>query len=104
MVVNREIIRVRPIRTRIEGDDVGYIRITQFNEQTTEDLHKAIDEITTRIGDKLKGYVIDLRNNPGGLMDQAVSVADTFLEQGRSSRRADANRKKCSNSMPNRAT
>ena len=79
MVVNRELIRLRPIRVRMEGDDVGYIRITQFNEPTVEDLRKAIDEIA---GDKLKGYIIDLRNNPGGLLDQAVSVADAFLEQG----------------------
>ena len=82
VTVTREIIRVLPVRTRIEGDDIAYIRISQFNAQTTEDLHKAVDEITTRIGDALKGFVIDLRNNPGGLFDQAVSVADTFLEQG----------------------
>jgi carboxyl-terminal processing protease len=79
MVVNREIIRVRPIRARVEGDDIGYIRITQFNAQTVEDLRKAIDETAS---DKLKGYVIDLRNSPGGLLDQAVSAADAFLEQG----------------------
>lgn len=81
--VTREIIRVRPIRTRIEGDDIGYVRIAQFNAQTAEDLQRAIEEITSRIaGDKLRGYVIDLRNNPGGLLDQAIAVADAFLEQG----------------------
>ena len=79
----RDVIRVRSVRSRIEGDDVGYIRITQFNEQTTDGLKKAINDISTQIGDdKLKGYVIDLRNNPGGLLDQAISVSDAFLERG----------------------
>jgi carboxyl-terminal processing protease len=81
--VTREIIRVRPIRTRIEGDDIGYIRIAQFNGQTAEDLQREIEEIASRIAtDKLRGYVIDLRNNPGGLLDQAIAVADAFLERG----------------------
>jgi carboxyl-terminal processing protease len=79
----RDIIRVRSVRSRVEGDDVGYIRITQFNEQTTDGLKKAISDISTQIpNDKLRGYVIDLRNNPGGLLDQAISVSDTFLERG----------------------
>ena len=63
--------------------DVGYIRITQFNEQTTEGLKKALSEIAAQIPpDKLRGYIIDLRNNPGGLLDQAISVSDTFLDRG----------------------
>src|SRR5881398_2605609 len=66
----------------MEGDDVGFIRVTQFNEQTTEGVRKAINELTTQTGDKLKGFVIDLRNNPGGLLDQAISVSDAFLERG----------------------
>ena len=66
-----------------EGDDVGYIRITQFNEQTTDGLKKAISDLTSRLGaDKIKGFVIDLRNNPGGLLDEAISVADAFLDRG----------------------
>src|SRR5437588_7768832 len=52
-------------RSRLEGDDVGFIRITQFNEQTTEGLKKAITDISTQAGDKLKSFIIDLRNNPG---------------------------------------
>jgi carboxyl-terminal processing protease len=80
--ITRDIIRVRSVRTRPEGDDVGYIRITQFNEQTTEGVKKAITDLQTQMGDKLKGYVIDMRNNPGGLLDQAISVADAFLEKG----------------------
>ncbi len=73
---------VRSVRSRLEGDDVGFIRVTQFNEQTTEGLKKAITDLTTQAGDKLKGFVIDLRNNPGGLLDQAISVSDAFLEKG----------------------
>jgi carboxyl-terminal processing protease len=81
--ITRDIIRVRSVRSRVEGDDVGFIRISQFNEQTSEGLKKAIGDITTQLGkDKLKGYVLDLRNNPGGLLDQAISVSDAFLERG----------------------
>jgi carboxyl-terminal processing protease len=81
--IMRDIIRVRSVRMRIEGDDVGYIRLSQFNEQTSEGLKKSIADITAQIpNDKLKGYILDLRNNPGGLLDQAISVSDAFLERG----------------------
>src|SRR5712672_3237452 len=80
--ITRDIIRVRSVRSRMEGEDVGFIRVTQFNEQTTEGLKKAITELTTQTGDKLKGFIIDLRNNPGGLLDQAISVSDAFLQKG----------------------
>jgi carboxyl-terminal processing protease len=73
---------VRSVRSHLEGDDVGFIRVTQFNEQTTEDLKKAITDLSTQAGDKLKSFIIDLRNNPGGLLDQAISVSDAFLEKG----------------------
>src|SRR5579884_2493385 len=83
VTLTRDIIHVRSVRWHVEGDDVGYIRITQFNEQTTEGLRKAVSEITAKVpDDKLKGYILDLRNNPGGLLDQAISVADAFLEKG----------------------
>jgi carboxyl-terminal processing protease len=83
VVLNREIIRVRPVRSHADGGDIGYIRVTSFNEQTTDGLHKAIAEISKQIPqDKLAGYVVDLRNNPGGLLDQAVSVASTFMPRG----------------------
>jgi carboxyl-terminal processing protease len=79
----RDIIRVRSVRSQVEGDDVGYIRMTQFNEQTTDGLKKALADISAKISqDKLKGYILDLRNNPGGLLDQAISVSDAFLEKG----------------------
>ena len=79
----REVIRVKPVRHRTDGGDIGYIRITSFNEQTTDNLRKAIASIAKEIPqDKLAGYVIDLRNNPGGLLDQAVSVSSTFMNRG----------------------
>ena len=83
IAIIRDNIRVRSVRMKIEGDDIGYIRITQFNEQTTDGLKKAITDIGNQLSsDKLRGYVIDLRNNPGGLLDQAISVSDAFLERG----------------------
>ncbi|MCW5682676.1 MAG: S41 family peptidase, partial [Xanthobacteraceae bacterium] len=83
VAITRDVIRVRSVRSRIEGNDVGYIRITQFNEQTTENLKKAIADITAKVStDKLKGYILDLRNNGGGLLDQAIAVSDAFLERG----------------------
>jgi carboxyl-terminal processing protease len=79
----RDNIRVRSVRARVESDDIAYIRITTFNEQTTEGLKREISALTSQIGaDKLKGYVLDLRNNPGGLLEEAVTVSDAFLERG----------------------
>src|ERR1700733_9115664 len=83
VTIVRDVIRVKSVRSHNEGEDIGYIRITQFNEQTTDGLKQAIDDLNTQLGaDKIKGYVIDLRNNPGGLLDQAISVSDAFLERG----------------------
>jgi len=79
----REIIRVRPISYHTDGGDIGYIRISSFNEQTTDGLKKAIADIAKEIpSDKLAGYVVDLRNNPGGLLDQAVSVTSALMQRG----------------------
>ncbi len=83
LTLTRDVIRVRAVRSEVKGDDIGYIRMTQFNEQTTDGLKKAITDINAKISkDKLKGYVLDLRNNPGGLLDQAISVSDAFLQKG----------------------
>ncbi|WP_069094709.1 S41 family peptidase [Methyloligella halotolerans] len=80
--ITRDIIHINPVKYSAE-DDVGYIRITTFNEQTTPNLQKAVKDLEEEIGpDKLKGWVIDLRNNPGGLLDQAISVSDSFLNKG----------------------
>src|ERR671936_1780206 len=63
VTITRARIQVRSVRSRLEGDDVGFIRITQFNEQTTADLKKAITDLSTQAGDKLKTLIVDLRNN-----------------------------------------
>jgi carboxyl-terminal processing protease len=80
----REVISIRNVRSRIEGGDIGYLRITSFQgERTMEQLKSAVADITRDVpADKLKGYIIDLRNNGGGLLDQAIAVADAFLERG----------------------
>src|SRR5215211_7819845 len=80
--ITRDVIRVRSVRSHMEGEDIGYIRITQFNEQTTEGVRRAITDMGNQAGEKLRGFVLDLRNNPGGLLDQAISVSDAFLEKG----------------------
>ena len=77
----RSLIHVVPVKYQAE-DDVGYIYITSFNEQTTADLQKAVKALKRQIGPKLKGYIVDLRNDPGGLLDQAIGVADALLDQG----------------------
>ncbi|MFM7084193.1 MAG: S41 family peptidase [Hyphomicrobium sp.] len=79
--VTRDIIRINPVKARAEGD-IAYIKVLTFNEQTHAALVKAMDELKKQIGSNLRGYVIDLRNNPGGLLDQAISVSDDFLEGG----------------------
>jgi len=80
--LTRAKIVVQSVRSRAEGD-MGYIRISSFTEQTQTGLENAIKNLKTTIGpEKIKGYVVDLRNNPGGLLDQAVSVSDTFLDRG----------------------
>jgi carboxyl-terminal processing protease len=81
--LTREVIRVRSVRSRAEGNDVGYIRMSQFTEQTTDGLKKAFSDIAAKVSsDKLKGYILDLRNNPGGLLDQAISVSSAFIQRG----------------------
>ena len=83
VTLNRDVIKIRPVRSKVEGGDVGYVRLTQFNEQTFDGLKTAVDKLQTDIGnEKLKGFVLDLRNNPGGLLDQAVMVSDAFLDRG----------------------
>ena len=78
----RDNIRVQSVRSRTEGD-IGYLRISSFNEQTYDGLKAAIDKLKQDIGkDKIKGYILDLRNNPGGLLDQAELVGDAFLDKG----------------------
>ena len=80
--LTRDVIRISSVKFRSEKD-IGYIRITQFTEKTFDGLKNAFDTIGKELpADTLKGYVLDLRNNPGGLLDQAISVSDAFLDRG----------------------
>ncbi|SOC37499.1 carboxyl-terminal processing protease [Rhizobium subbaraonis] len=80
--IMRDIIAVKAVKYRVEND-VGYLRVISFTEKTFDDLEKGIEKIKADVpADKLKGYVLDLRLNPGGLLDQAINVSDAFLERG----------------------
>jgi carboxyl-terminal processing protease len=80
--ITRDVIRPQVVRHRLEGNDIAYIRLASFNEQTSPRLREALTRLRQQAGPNLRGIVLDLRNNPGGLLDQAVQVADDFLEQG----------------------
>lgn len=80
--ITRDIIQIKSVRHRVENENIGYVRITTFNQKTFSGLKKSVKNIKKEAGDDLIGYVIDLRNNPGGLLDQAISVSDAFLEKG----------------------
>jgi carboxyl-terminal processing protease len=82
VTLTREIIKVPSVRSRVESDNIGYIRISSFSEQTQPGLDKAINDLRQQLGPKLSGFIVDLRNNPGGLLNAAVSVSNTFLDQG----------------------
>ena len=81
VTVTRAVIKITSIRSRLEGK-IGYVRITSFTEQSNSGLKKAVDKFDKELGDDLLGIVLDLRNNPGGLLDQAIAVSDSFLERG----------------------
>jgi carboxyl-terminal processing protease len=81
VTLTRDVIRIQSVRSRVEKD-IGYIRITSFSEQTDEGLRNAMKRLKEEMGDKLHGVLLDLRNNPGGLLDQAVAVSDDFLDKG----------------------
>ena len=80
--LTRDVIRPQVVRARLEGGDIAYIRLTSFNEQTEAGLRRALQSLRSQAGGNLKGVVLDLRNNPGGLLDQAIQVSDDFLDQG----------------------
>jgi len=83
VTLTREIIQVHPVTHTAEGGNVGYLRIKEFNELTNDELKSAIADLQAKIpADKMKGYILDLRNNPGGLLDQAVDVVNDFMSQG----------------------
>ncbi len=82
LTIVRDKIKIGSVKTRLEGTDIAYVRITSFSERTTDDLKKSLSLIQQSQGELLLGLVLDLRNNPGGLLDQAISVADSFLDKG----------------------
>jgi len=83
LTLTREIIKVSTVRRELEGGDVGYIRLTQFNGRAAEEIKQSVQALTAKTPpDQIKGYILDLRNNPGGLLDQAVRVAGAFLVSG----------------------
>lgn len=81
VAIIRDEIKIRSVRSRLY-DDIGYIRITTFSEQTSPGLKKAVEELTKEAENGLAGIVLDLRNNPGGLLSEAIKVTDAFLERG----------------------
>ncbi|RYG97543.1 MAG: S41 family peptidase, partial [Alphaproteobacteria bacterium] len=82
ITLKRDVIAVQAVKVRVEGD-VGYLRVISFTEKTYDDLKKGIEKIQAQVpNDKLKGFVLDLRLNPGGLLDQAINVSDAFLDKG----------------------
>ncbi|MDP6350898.1 MAG: S41 family peptidase [Alphaproteobacteria bacterium] len=81
VAITRDIIRIRSVRARSEGN-IGYLRVTTFNERTTTGLRDGVKRLRAELGDRMAGFVLDLRNNPGGLLDQALAVSDAFLTGG----------------------
>ena len=82
ITIKRQEIKIQSVKTEIKNDDVLYVRISSFAEENDVNISKAVEDAKKQLGDKLKGLVIDVRNNPGGLLDQAVNVSDLFLEKG----------------------
>lgn len=81
--LKRAVIQINKVSHRVEGENIGYVRLPSFHERTASGLEEAINEIHKKVpADKIQGYIIDLRNNPGGLLDQAIKVSDAFLDEG----------------------
>lgn len=80
----REVIQVKSVKSKLLGEGYGYVRLSQFQAQTGKDLLKAVAELKQQSNGKLKGLILDLRNNPGGLLDSAIQVSDAFLDNDKS--------------------
>jgi carboxyl-terminal processing protease len=78
----REVIKIQVVKSRLEAGDIAYIRVSSFSEQTDSGLRKAFNDLKNQAGGKLAGVILDLRNNPGGLLDQAVAVSNDFIDRG----------------------
>jgi carboxyl-terminal processing protease len=81
LTLTRDVIKIQSVRSRIEGD-IGYIRVTSFNERADVGVKQALETFKKDLGKRWKGVILDLRNNPGGLLDQAVGISDIFLDKG----------------------
>ncbi len=81
VTITRAVIKIESVRSRLEGD-FGYLRITSFSQQADKGITKAMSKLVAEKGDDLKGIILDLRNNPGGLLDQAIAVSDAFMDKG----------------------
>ena len=81
VTITRAVIKIRSVRSRAEGE-IGYVRIISFSEQTLGGVERAMTKLRAEIGGDLKGLVLDLRNNPGGLLEQSIKVVDFFLDRG----------------------
>lgn len=82
VTIKREEIKIQTVKSSIKSEDVAYVRITSFSDNTDKMVEKAVKEAKKKLKGNLKGIILDIRNNPGGLLDQAVSVSDLFLNQG----------------------
>jgi carboxyl-terminal processing protease len=82
VTLTRAVVKIQSVKSHLEGADIGYVRITSFNEQADSGLQSALKALKAQAGDRLAGIVLDLRNNPGGLLDQAIAVSDDFLDKG----------------------
>ncbi len=102
VTIVRDVIKISAVRHKVLDGQIGYIRVTTFNQNTDTGVEKAIKEFKEELGEDLKGYILDLRNNPGGLLDQAIAVADIFLDKGEivSTRGRNASDTKRDNATP----
>ncbi|WP_420393400.1 S41 family peptidase [Acuticoccus sp.] len=83
ITITRDIVQIQSVKWEVMGEDVGFIRISSFNERTSSGVRQAVRELSEELGGEgMKGFVLDLRNNPGGLLDEAVDVSDAFLDRG----------------------
>jgi carboxyl-terminal processing protease len=82
VTLKRAVVKIQSVKSQLQGSDIGYIRISSFNEQTDSGLQAAMKSLHDKSGTKLAGIVLDLRNNPGGLLDQAIAVSNDFLDKG----------------------
>jgi carboxyl-terminal processing protease len=82
VTLKRAVVKIQSVKSQPQGDDIGYIRITSFNEQTDSGVRAAVKSLQAKEGQKLAGIVLDLRNNPGGLLEQAIAVVNDFVEKG----------------------